>query len=235
MEPSLLQKNHRAPDDGARPAHVRASSISSILRPSPEDEEGEGPYFDLEFSIPGDGDEGGDTASESREDDVINESFRSDDPSDDLFFKGHLSLLFTPSLKPQLPSALLKSATKFRVFMLRFKKSPRSTQLEAPESSLNVRASKRYSDKLRFSGQLSADGPEKSTGGLRIVSKRLRKSRSASAVVAAVRSPPRRRDDSLAEQEDGIQSAIAHCKRSFNAGKVTGFGSDHRVPVINFG
>ncbi|WOL08312.1 hypothetical protein Cni_G17065 [Canna indica] len=54
--------------------------------------------------------------------------------------------------------------------------------------------------------------------GLRVVCKRLGKSRSASAAVAAVPSPPpRRRDDSLLQQQDGIQSAIAHCKRSFTA------------------
>ncbi|XP_064998541.1 probable membrane-associated kinase regulator 2 isoform X1 [Musa acuminata AAA Group] len=57
--------------------------------------------------------------------------------------------------------------------------------------------------------------------GLKVVCRRLRKSRSASAAVASVRSPPLatgRRDDSLLEQQDGIQSAIAHCKRSFNRG-----------------
>ncbi|CAL9071922.1 unnamed protein product [Musa acuminata var. zebrina] len=63
---------------------------------------------------------------------------------------------------------------------------------------LYIRISRRYGEKLR-----------------------LRKSRSASAAVASVRSPtlaPERRDDSLLEQQDGIQSAIAHCKRSFNRG-----------------
>ncbi|RWW80353.1 hypothetical protein BHE74_00011306 [Ensete ventricosum] len=57
--------------------------------------------------------------------------------------------------------------------------------------------------------------------GLKVVCRRLRKSRSASAAVASVRSPTLatgRRDDSLLEQQDGIQSAIAHCKRSFNRG-----------------
>lgn len=59
--------------------------------------------------------------------------------------------------------------------------------------------------------------------GLRVVCKHLGKSRSASS--AAVAAAPvsgatvkqgRRRDDSLLEQQDGIQSAILHCKRSFN-------------------
>ncbi|KAK1274660.1 putative membrane-associated kinase regulator 2 [Acorus gramineus] len=55
---------------------------------------------------------------------------------------------------------------------------------------------------------------------LRVVGKQLGKSRSASSAVAAAPSPAvvaRRRDDSLLQQQDGIQSAIAHCKRSFNA------------------
>ncbi|XP_010925815.1 probable membrane-associated kinase regulator 2 [Elaeis guineensis] len=127
---------------------------------------------------------------------------------------------------------------------------------------LYVRVSKRYAQKLRFSGQLTpgeaaakagpsegeetdveaeaaapppaAAATETATGtasgvkcqkvnvptGLKVVCKRLGKSRSASAAVAAVPSPPpQRRDDSLLQQQDGIQSAIAHCKKSFNAAK----------------
>ncbi|XP_024031984.1 probable membrane-associated kinase regulator 2 [Morus notabilis] len=60
--------------------------------------------------------------------------------------------------------------------------------------------------------------------GLRVVRKHLGKSRSASAAgpAAVAVTPPetassRRRDDSLLQQQDGIQSAILHCKRSFNA------------------
>ncbi|XP_051223869.1 probable membrane-associated kinase regulator 2 [Lolium perenne] len=66
--------------------------------------------------------------------------------------------------------------------------------------------------------------------GLKQACKRLGKSRSASSAVAAAPSPsqtpptptggqPQRRDDSLLQLQDGIQSAIAHCKRSFNASK----------------
>ncbi|KAJ0986250.1 hypothetical protein J5N97_004606 [Dioscorea zingiberensis] len=80
--------------------------------------------------------------------------------------------------------------------------------------------------RLRFSGQLGSVSSVSKPGsdgnpppGLKPVHRRLGKSRSASATVAAVRSPPRRRDDSLLQQQDGIQSAIAHCKRSFNADK----------------
>ncbi|KAF3328671.1 membrane-associated kinase regulator 2 [Carex littledalei] len=64
--------------------------------------------------------------------------------------------------------------------------------------------------------------------GLKEVCKRLGKSRSASATVAAktaaeVAPPPQRRDDSLIQQQDGIQSAIAHCKRSFNSSSIGRF------------
>ncbi|KAL7160008.1 hypothetical protein ABFS83_01G066000 [Erythranthe nasuta] len=56
--------------------------------------------------------------------------------------------------------------------------------------------------------------------GLEVVRKHLGKSRSASAAVAAAPPPTasnRRRDDSLLQVQDGIQGAILHCKRSFNA------------------
>ncbi|PRQ17546.1 hypothetical protein RchiOBHm_Chr7g0196191 [Rosa chinensis] len=113
---------------------------------------------------------------------------------------------------------------------------------------LYVRVSKRYGEKTRLSGQLSVSSPQpaeksqaeaevsepaasnvKSTlkqgnipAGLRVVCKHLGKSRSASSAVAAA--PPgtvlsQRRDDSLLQQQDGIQSAILHCKRSFNASR----------------
>jgi hypothetical protein len=54
---------------------------------------------------------------------------------------------------------------------------------------------------------------------------RLRKSRSASAAQvagagAAHQSPPPRRDDTLLEKQDGIASAIAHCKESLHRGTV---------------
>ncbi|CAO1948306.1 unnamed protein product [Urochloa humidicola] len=57
---------------------------------------------------------------------------------------------------------------------------------------------------------------------------RLRKSRSASfaaqassSVAAAGQSPPARQDDSLAEKQDGIASAIAHCKESLHRASVS--------------
>ncbi|KAK8520964.1 hypothetical protein V6N13_077090 [Hibiscus sabdariffa] len=251
-------------------------------------------------------------------------------PSDDLFFKGRLVPIETDSCSeskpPQFPVSLLKSATKFRVFLLRFKKSklnstektessssdetvpvPTATQEENNNNNKNklftvkfkveevpimslfsrdnsksqkqqsseetvsdekkfskdvmqkylkkvkplyVRVSRRYGEKLKFSGQLSlgslkpatppstaAQKPVSEKGqveaevgkngkqvnipaGLRVVCKHLGKSRSASSAVAAAVPPApavsKRRDDSLLQQQDGIQGAILHCKRSFN-------------------
>ncbi|XP_022737967.1 probable membrane-associated kinase regulator 2 [Durio zibethinus] len=271
-------------------------------------------------------------------------------PSDDLFFKGRLVPIepnsSSDSKPPQFPVSLLKSATKFRVFLLRFKKSKlNSTEKTEPASAngsvsvptatpkkqettqeennnnknkfftvkfkveevplmslfsrdnsksqkqkssedsvsdekkfskdvmqkylkkvkpLYVRVSRRYGEKLRFSGQLSLGSVKPATppstgaqkpvsgkvtiaekgqvelevgenqvngknlkqvnipAGIRVVCKHLGKSRSASSAVAAASPAPalsKRRDDSLLQQQDGIQSAILHCKRSFNGSR----------------
>ncbi|GJM93854.1 hypothetical protein PR202_ga10446 [Eleusine coracana subsp. coracana] len=52
------------------------------------------------------------------------------------------------------------------------------------------------------------------------ISSRLRKSRSAPVAAAHHNQspPPARRDDTLVEKQDGIASAIAHCKESFHRG-----------------
>ncbi|KAG8056138.1 hypothetical protein GUJ93_ZPchr0001g30003 [Zizania palustris] len=58
---------------------------------------------------------------------------------------------------------------------------------------------------------------------------RLRKSRSTSAAQTAAQSPsPPRRDDSLLQQQDGIASAIAHCKESLHRASV----SEHDSPLL---
>ncbi|XP_051151418.1 probable membrane-associated kinase regulator 2 [Andrographis paniculata] len=110
-----------------------------------------------------------------------------------------------------------------------------------------VRVSKRYVEKLKFSAVTKpmppAPAPSPKSGepapvknvktqpkqvgnnlqaGLKVVRKRLGKSRSASCAAVAAPPPPpptasNRRDDSLLQVQDGIQSAILHCKRSFNA------------------
>ncbi|RZB88665.1 putative membrane-associated kinase regulator 5 isoform B [Glycine soja] len=94
---------------------------------------------------------------------------------------------------------------------------------------LYVKVSKRYSDKVRFSGEGYAASPssspsvasvssrtEKQGKGMRVVSKHLGKSRSASSTVAGVSSPAKKSDDTMQQQLDGIQSAILHCKRRIN-------------------
>ncbi|KAL8534491.1 hypothetical protein ACS0TY_010490 [Phlomoides rotata] len=54
-------------------------------------------------------------------------------------------------------------------------------------------------------------------GNFKIASKRLRKSRSASAAVGVAPPTVHRRDDSLLERHDGIQSAVLYCKKSYNS------------------
>lgn len=96
-----------------------------------------------------------------------------------------------------------------------------------------IPASGRYVQKMKFSGGGGTCAEEKSSvkstrrnsnlqAGIEVVRKRLGKSRSTSGKVVV--SPPGRigsdrRDDSLLQQEDGIQGAILHCKRSFNASR----------------
>ncbi|KAF3448635.1 hypothetical protein FNV43_RR09348 [Rhamnella rubrinervis] len=352
-------------DESQNPEPSRGSdSVDDSDEEEDEDDESDGVEDEREFNF---------TLSSGSSNDRADPNL-SMSPSDDLFFKGKLvpiessSLVFNPSepnSKPQFPVSLLKSATKFRVFMSGLKKSrlngaektesngsvanaskqqqkqqpepqqkksekqqeqqppqkqqqskfftvkfkveevpivslftrdnssrissANKSQKQSSEESSNseekrftkevmqkylkivkplyVRVSKRYGEKLRFSGQLSLNGsvakaapppatattqkpipakppaekgqaePEVSEAspsnaknqkqgnfpaGLRVVCKHLGKSRSASSAVAAA--PPgtvasRRRDDSLLQQQDGIQSAILHCKRSFNASR----------------
>lgn len=335
-----------------------------------EETDDEGSFFDLEFAAPddrsaeenrgGEGDEENELLGDDEDEKDFNFSMNESQaipPSDELFFKGQLVPLESSSIvvaagdsnpKAQLAVPLLKSATKFRVFVLGLRKSksttvesnaagvsPKQSQLpsklffvnfkveEVPivslftrdSSSRNqagvaktmekvtetgagedatvglasseekmkspiskevvqkylskikplyVRVSKRYAEKLRFSGNLvqgqlpttelgseeekvtqSEDPAELKMAEkmpalpaaelkiaeknlklplpakLRVAYERLGKSRSATSTVAAVSSPPppppQRHDDSLLQQQDGIQSAIAHCKRSFTA------------------
>lgn len=80
----------------------------------------------------------------------------------------------------------------------------------------------------------AAGGGKSLVAGLRVACKRLGKSRSASSAVEAIPSPPpSRRDDSLLQQQDGIQSAIAHCKRSFTAAEQgMSLARHNAVPII---
>ncbi|CAL5338656.1 unnamed protein product [Camellia sinensis] len=58
---------------------------------------------------------------------------------------------------------------------------------------------------------------------LREVCKHLGKSRSAASAVGIIPPVASRRNDSFLEQHDGIQSAILHCKRSYNSSRSRGF------------
>ena len=78
----------------------------------------------------------------------------------------------------------------------------------APSQDVIRRYLTKISRRLRSVRPRSAGGEAR---GLR----RLRKSRSASAAATLA---PSRRDDSLAEKQDGIASAIAHCKESLHRG-----------------
>ncbi|XP_022737402.1 probable membrane-associated kinase regulator 5 isoform X2 [Durio zibethinus] len=87
----------------------------------------------------------------------------------------------------------------------------------------------KVSQRDKVSGDLSTSSPAASPAtiysikekqgdlltGVRGVCKQLGKSRSASAAALSVS----RRDDSLLLQHDGIQSAILHCKKSFNSSR----------------
>ncbi|XP_058775351.1 uncharacterized protein LOC131649616 [Vicia villosa] len=92
---------------------------------------------------------------------------------------------------------------------------------------LYVKVSKRYSEKVKFPGdRVTVMGSPSSSpvvqkqgnfpAGMRVVSKHFGKSRSSGTVVG-VGSPAKRSDDTLLQQHDGIQSAILHCKKSFNS------------------
>ncbi|KAB1204932.1 putative membrane-associated kinase regulator 5 [Morella rubra] len=84
---------------------------------------------------------------------------------------------------------------------------------------LYVKVSKRYSEKLKFPEVISPASPSSSPSTMALPKKKhLRKSKSASAATG-VAQPTNRRDDSLLQQHDGIQSAILHCKRSFTSSR----------------
>ncbi|XP_010533623.1 PREDICTED: probable membrane-associated kinase regulator 2 [Tarenaya hassleriana] len=392
------------PDSSIRSPAGTTTIITSISDTDAEDDadgddaDDEGPFFDLEFAVPVE-DEDGEVNHEVSEEEEprgggdadggIGEDFGGTDggeeikftlsscsggegraadtnlefsPSDDVFYKGRLVAVEPPSTSTeqnaaakapvaQLSASLLKSATKFRVFVLGLKKfKPSNANTEKSEANsgsddgdgegdkqqsppapqqkntlavklkveevpmislvtrdknsrnssssssstsssssskkqngnesaisdekrfvmmqkymkkvkpLYIRVSRRYSEKLRFSGQLSfgSGAPVKSTAekteapaksqkplgsininipaGLKVVKKHLGKSRSSSSATppttteagegtatatatATAGEKSGRRDDSLLQQQDGIQSAILHCKRSFNSSR----------------
>jgi len=157
---------------------------------SDEDNDDDGPFFDLEFTVPDEEanensngnntlEDDDDEEEEEEEDINIEESDgerefkftlspssndRSDpnlslSPSEDLFFKGKLvqvdpsSFSSEPNSKPQFTASLLKSATKFRVFMLGLKKLKPNTDKDKDRDSNNASDSanpEAHKDKKHF-------------------------------------------------------------------------------------
>lgn len=153
---------------------------------------------------------------------------------------------FKIHFKSQSPVLLLRSSPRLRVSMLRFKKSssldkaeincitsmatPKREQSsfkskrEKPEDSSSNKYLKliKQASKIRIFDQAvsvnSRADREKQQGSrpavFREVCKSLMKSKSS---VRTVPVPVSRRDDSALQQQDGIQSAILHCKRSYSS------------------
>ncbi|XP_056849830.1 membrane-associated kinase regulator 5-like isoform X2 [Raphanus sativus] len=146
--------------------------------------------------------------------------------------------------KPQSPITLLKPSQKLRAFSFK-KKEPSSRSLNVRfrfEDETTTRcedsvssSSKRFFDLIKplynkttkrqsvnsvsTSPASSPAAREKQRSNVtRTVRRQLGKSRSASAAVGAM-SPGKRLDESLQVQQDGIQSAILHCKKSFHGSR----------------
>jgi len=290
------------------------------------DEEDE-PFFDIELAVPEEEEEEEEKANESDSEFRFTLSPSTNDPN---LLQLELDSS-QPNSKTQLTASLLKSATKFRVFISGLNKSNKPSDSTAQKSEsqkkklftvkfkvdevpfvsyftrdnsskgkgktgnsnkasqkqkkqnnteeskshspssdekirfskeaiekylkkvkpLYIKVSRKYAEKLKFSGQLNtssvknaaaekvqarADATENEgknvksqkqgtlplPAGLRVVCKRLGKSRSASSSTPSPEAgtvSSRRRDDSITQQQDGIQSAILHCKSSFNSSK----------------
>ncbi|GMI99639.1 MEMBRANE-ASSOCIATED KINASE REGULATOR 5 [Hibiscus trionum] len=199
-------------------------------------DEGDDAFIDLQFPLHEVGDKGN----------VGNKELALS-PND--HFSKRKILPIEPFSKPQSPIALLKSAQKFRVFTPRkskpetpkHEKQSGGKQFAGDDSSRKMNgltndSSTRFSKDLmhkylnvikplytkiskknsrRISGDSSMLSPAASPANTRGIYKHLGKSKSSSAAA----SPINRRDDSLLLQDDGIQSAILHCKRSFNSSR----------------
>ncbi|KAL9328739.1 hypothetical protein ACSQ67_003742 [Phaseolus vulgaris] len=164
-----LPPSSDTPSSRAAPTTATILTAVDNATESDEDNDDDGPFFDLEFTVPDEEanenpntqeDDDDDDDEEEEEDINIEESDgerefkftlspssndRSDpnlslSPSEDLFFKGKLlhvdpsSFSSEPNSKPQFTASLLKSATKFRVFMLGLKK-PKPTDRDRDRDS----------------------------------------------------------------------------------------------------
>jgi len=96
-----------------------------------------------------------------------------------------------------------------------------NTEQQAHESCNDERMNKRESVQkyLKMMKRVSKRQQAAEAAAMTAAIKRLNLRKSKSAVVVPNNMASKRRDDSLLQQEDGIQSAILHCKRSFNASR----------------
>ncbi|XAR55102.1 hypothetical protein NMG60_11030495 [Bertholletia excelsa] len=274
-------------DGGANTADTTIVAVTTHHVTDTDDEEAgdgedDGPFFDLEFTLPDC--EDGEKPAKLEDRDSANSTDDKDEEteggvdSDGIDCENEGDLRSSPSIDLESNSKsqffLLKSATKFRVMMLKLKKSKthvaektvaeknelqnkKDSKLftvnfrieEAPLVSLfskksqklqrssDIGVSKRHFGKLKFTGASSPTNlfPRKSEqvdaaeppppacsvkgqkqgslqARLRVVGKRLGKSQSAPPPVQATRP-----NVLPLQEQDGIQGAILHCKRSFNS------------------
>lgn len=96
-----------------------------------------------------------------------------------------------------------------------------NTEQQAHESCNDKRMNKRESVQkyLKMMKHVSKRHQAEEAAAMTAAIKGLNLSKSKPAAVMPNNMESKRRDDSLLQQEDGIQSAILHCKRSFNASR----------------
>ncbi|KAJ6798092.1 putative membrane-associated kinase regulator 2 [Iris pallida] len=211
------------------------------------DGDGDGPYFDLEFSLDAD-------TSSGHENDRGRMSSSSSSSDGLFFLKRVDTSSKPGPLAAKLSHFMLRFRSRIESLSRRRKVEPEEELIRrggggggvevihkylSKIKPLYVRVSRRYGgDKLRLSGQLAPGGGDReplpaakfgrqlSGSPVAEIRRRMRKCRSASAAVAAAPSPPpRMRDGSpVQHEEDGIESAIAHCKRSFHSDKGSDLG-----------
>ncbi|CAI9771780.1 unnamed protein product [Fraxinus pennsylvanica] len=152
----------------------RTATTASLKPPSSDtdDAANDEPYFDLEFALPEEEEEAKIHENEDEFEELEDENYDEGElkfelskdqnvilsPSDDLFFKGRLlpvepssNLLNSSENNSKLPAVLAKSATKFRVLLLKLKKS-KSEKNEGnspPKSQENVENGKDDQNKIQ--------------------------------------------------------------------------------------
>ncbi|KAK1399484.1 hypothetical protein POM88_009347 [Heracleum sosnowskyi] len=110
-------------------------------------------------------------------------------------------------------------------FKSKREKSEDSSSSKSKYSKLIKQASKIFDQSVSVNSRADAEKQRGSRpGAFREVCKSLMKSKSSVRTVP-VPVPVCRRDDSALEQQDGIQSAILHCKRSYSSSSSSSFST----------